>query len=293
MAWIGSGLMSWIISFAAIAASMVLLGWLITEAIEAARLRESIEEVEDSVAQLLERPHVSLADLPAILRRVNEDVAAVLADVGDSAAGAGSAAAKPGAAPSEEDPLTAAIALLSAMVQRIKTTSGSSPIHKLDVELRLSTELQATVVALKGMGASRDASRTLADLLRAGQLNHVLTVAPLLAVYYADDDAVATLRAAYQAAAAMIELVLADGRVAVVVVPPLSTVVRGASRSIGFEDQRGLRRIPEIREKVARAARETPDGDQLIVDCLAPGWRTGAERQRPQIVGYSRADWIS
>jgi len=289
MAWIGAGWFSWTLTFLLVVVAIVAVGWLITETIEAWKMRQSIEVVEDNVASILGRSRVSLAELPDILRGVNEDVAAVLADVGENAAAG--APAKPGAPPGEQDPLSAAIALLSVTVQRIKQAPASSPIHKLELELRLSHELQATLVALKGISAQPEASRTLADLLRAGQLNHVLTMAPLLGVYFAEEDAVATLRTAYQAAAALIELALADGRIAVVVVPPLSTVVRGASRGIGFEDQRGLRRIPGIRDKVVRAARETPDGDQLIVDCLAPGWRAGTERQRPQIVGFSRADW--
>lgn len=276
--------------WALIALIVLLLGILMAEKRRAARLRRLVEYVESRVAEIMGRDTAPLAALPDEILRVKEDVETLLAELA-SHDGVAAALDKRGLAAGEQDSLHSAIALIGVTIERVKKAPAGSSIHRLEVALRLSAELQTTMLALRSVWAQPEAPDALGDMLRSGQLNHILTMAPLLSVYFAEDDGVALVRTAYQAAAALIEVVLAEARTAVEVVVPLTAMARNAAR-VEFVDQRGLSRIPAVREQVIRAAREVSDGNQLIVDCLAPGWRVGAERQRPQIVGFSRAEWI-
>jgi hypothetical protein len=277
---------------AAAVAIIILLVWLlIANRLKSTRFRRSVREVERRLAEIMERDRVSLADLPGELLQVRKNVETLLGELPEQggAAGARQQAQSDGV---DRDALRAATALIQATIERLRKASPGSAVNRLDAALRLSAQLQTTMVPFGDTRAQSEAAPALRDRLRSGHFNHVLTTAPLLSVYYAGDPLISPIRLAYQAIAALIEVALAEAGTSVEVVPPLTTIPRNAAR-VEFGDQRGLAGIPAVRDQVIRAARDVSDTDHLIIDCLAPGWRVGTtERQRPQIVGFSRADWV-
>jgi hypothetical protein len=276
---------------AAAVAIIILLMWLlIASRLKSARFRRSVEEVELRVAEIMERDTVSLADLPGELLQVRQNVETLLSELPEQGGAAGARQQQSEGA--DRDALRAASALIQATIERLRNASPGSAVNRLDAALRLSVQLQATMAPFADARAQPQAGPALRDRLRSGHLNHVLTTAPLLSVYYAGDPLISPIRLAYQAIAALLEVALAEAGTSVEVVPPLTTMPRNAAR-VEFGDQRGLAGIPAVRDQVIRAARDVSDTDHLIIDCLAPGWRVGTtERQRPQIVGFSRADWV-
>ncbi|TMI99525.1 MAG: hypothetical protein E6G97_21635 [Alphaproteobacteria bacterium] len=278
-------------AFVAAAGALVLAAMFVPKWRRAAKLERDIAATEEQVAEIMGWPAVTLDRLPAELARLKRDVETVL---GAFENGEQAHVERPGRIelpPAARGAVAAAVAFAEVTQRMIAGARRGSLVQRLDASLQLASDIEATIAALQKANVESDAAVTLANILRAGELNHVMTMGPLLTAYFGNEDDAIALRAAYQTCGALIELALAEVPVIVLLLQPLSTAARGTH--VEYEDQRGLRQIQEVRDVVAREARKLHEDEYLIVDCLAPGWHMAGELRRPQIVAYARAGWTA
>jgi hypothetical protein len=275
----------------AFAAAGVLSALLIAEKKRGNVLRETIRSVQNEVREVTGWELSELEQIPGQLSQLRRDVETVLARVDASETNAPDKAQPRALQAGAQGAVAAAAVFAESLLELVARAQTGSLVNRLDGELNLAANLQATLQALRQAAVKDDAARALADMLRAGELNHVMTTSPLLQAYFGDDDTAIGLRASYQACAALIELALAHAKMIVILVPPLTTVAHG--QPVGFDDQRGLRQIKEVHDRVMREARSVHDGDHLVVDCLTPGWRIGTQLKQPRIVAFDRGAWTT
>jgi hypothetical protein len=251
-----------------------------------ARDRREKRAVQHAIADLMSSDEVLFSEIPARLIAVKADVELLL-DRLDEPHETATAVHRP-----EQTLIMAAIAAVAAASEAATAISPSSEdgiVAHFDIINQLAATSEALMVARHG----DDTAGTLANALRTGQLNHLLTMAPLLHAYFRDDRLYAPLRVNYGAASAVIDCLLAGSGIVTDIISPLSVVSLARAGQAGSPDKRHLGEIRAIRELVRSRARKLEDGELLIVDCLAPGWRQGSIEQPPTLIAYNRAEWTS
>jgi hypothetical protein len=248
------------------------------------RTRRAVAAVETALGALTHAARVPLHEIPGRLTAIMEDVALLLARLEEKPP-----APVPVARPPERVLLDAALEAVAAAA----ATSRSLSADALAAHFDMVDQLDAAAKALTAVRDGDDPAAALANALRTGQLNHLLTMGLVLQAYFRDDSLYAPLRTHYAAAGAVVEALLASSGI-VVDLPAPGFVPRSRRESqADFADRRRLRDIKPIRDQVRALARKLEDGDLLIVDCPAPGWRDADVRHPPTLIAYNRADWTS
>jgi hypothetical protein len=249
-------------------------------------LRRASRAIEQVMGELTGET-IRIEDVPARLARVRADTEALLSKL--------DAMDKP-AAGDRDGPrhvlIEAAIDLAEAAGKAARAIPDS-PEFGAVTGAAVALEIDAAIAALRTASHSGNPEKALTNALRTGQLNHLLTVAPLLDAYFRDDPLFDALRPYYRAAAGIVAGVLSEAGV-ILDMPPLLALVPRASREAEcrFSDIRHLSTIQSVRDQVRSQARRLGEGELLIVDCMAPGWRFEGRRQPPTLVAYHRPDWV-
>lgn len=277
---------------AAIVAAIVAagsLGLLIRERHGNAAMRQQARAVERIMSILTDEP-VCLADVPAHLEKVQANAEALLARLDAPVVAAPlpvAAAPGPGRAPLLIDASIAAVQAASAEAVAIPAASEPGPVAQFNIAAELDTAAQA----LRTARDSGNFEGALVNALRTGLLNHLLTMAALLDTYFRDDPQYRGLRASYRAAAGIVACLLTRAGVVLDEQPLLSFVPRGRLE-VSMNDIRLLRKIRPVRDQVRVQARRQEEGELLIIDCMAPGWRIGKMEQAPNLIAYNRSEWV-
>jgi hypothetical protein len=158
---------------------------------------------------------------------------------------------------------------------------------RIAAALGLADRLAAS---LEGVGAIAG-MHELEDALLSGTLNDVLTTAPLVAGYFSRNASLAPVMEAYLLAAAALRLALVE-RGVVVEAPAVLSTISGRDARGEAMDGRELRRIPQARTLANRFADRLAPGENLVVYCSVPGWRTRNEHRPAAVVFWNSASWL-
>jgi hypothetical protein len=277
----GTGLVCWFLA----ALGVLLFGLLVWQYRAMSPVRRTNRAIEQVMGELTGET-VRIEDVPARLARVRADTEMLLSSL-DATEGR--------VAAHRDGPrhvlIDAAITLAEAASAAARAIPASPELGAV-AGYNIAQEVDAAIQALKTASQNDTPATGLTNALRTGQLNHLLTVAPLLDAYFRDDPLYGPLRAYYRAAAGIIAGLLSEAGV-VFDMPPLLALVPRASREAEcrFADIRRLSKIKSVRDQVRSQARRLEEGELLIVDCMAPGWRFEDRRQPPTLVAYHRPDW--
>jgi hypothetical protein len=281
---LGSPMIVIAVAMTLFAALLALIAW---QRRRLSQARQAVRRVEAAFGEFANAGPVKSSEIPAKLAEIRADVELLLSRLDARPPEPHMPAPTP-----QRILIDAALAAIEAAVEAANAASPSSAA--LVDHFDLTQHLPAAAASLTAIRDGADPAAAAVNALRTGQLNHLLTMALLLQVYFRDDVAAAALRVNYVAAAAAVDALLHRTGAITHLPAPLSVLSRAQrERDVGFVDRRRIGLITIIRDQAKRVARKLDDSELLIVDCLAPGWRYGGTEQPPTLVGYNPADWMS
>ncbi|MFO1168579.1 MAG: hypothetical protein U1E19_10775 [Rhodoblastus sp.] len=161
------------------------------------------------------------------------------------------------------------------------------------VELAATLRLDSAYRKLETLLA-QDASARRGDFLPAlkrGDLDLPITLPLLLDAYYPPEGAWYRAARAASAVDALLRAALARDAVEIFVVRPLTRVRSRASEANAF-DVRNIRSLARAQQGVRKIASLLAPGEDLVVDCIAPGYvAPGRGSNPPRLTYYNPSAW--
>lgn len=178
-------------------------------------------------------------------------------------------------------------------VLRVKAEANGL-VARLDRQLDLFANLSMSVRLAGRLLPDESGAGDPEDIrlcFREGGFDFAICLPPVLDAYYRDDAQLKDLMRFCEQLRMAVSLIGDEAGISFFTIPPLTRVRQNDPR-ITFNDQRGVKSLPNVDDAVQRALAGAGSGECLVVDCPIPAIRLdGKPFRNMQLVAYNHSDW--